>query len=164
MTLTKCFLPLRLLAGVLAMFTVASCSIVSKGPGGQITKVKYYKFQPSQVLNTEDQAILFEYQYHQHGAYTAKDILGRSGHYYSVMWKADDRTQPVTVRLEYRQAGSGLAVKTKEQQVADVRRKNLTQFEVTGEEFLKDGSVSSWRVSLLRGKEVLASQNSYLWE
>ncbi len=154
----------RLLGVALAVSAVTSCSSVSKGPGGEVTKVKYYFLQPLEVLQTQDPAIRFEREHYLHGAYTAAEQVARTGHYYTVMWKAADRTQPVTVRFEYRQANTALQVKKLEQEVTDVRGSNETPFRVVGPEFATDGRVSAWKVTLLRGKEELASQASYLWK
>ena len=170
----------RLLCAVLSCVALASCTSVSKGPGGEVTKVKYYFHDPLIILRTQDPAVFFERQHHMHGAVRAADQLGRAGHYYTVMWKADDRSQPVTVRLEYRQANTALKVHVKEQEVTDVRKRNETQFQVIGTDYqlpygveadqpeaanaVAGGRVTAWRVSLLRGKEELASQESYLWK
>jgi hypothetical protein len=153
----------RVSAAVLALFTVISCSSVSKGPGGQVTKVKYYHLQPNERIRGQDPTILFERDYYLHGAVSLAEQLERAGHYYTVMWKAD-RSQPVTVRFEFRQKNTGLKAKTLEQQVAEVGRSNTTQFQVTGTEYQADGPVSAWKVTLLRGKEELASQRSFLWD
>lgn len=155
--------PMRLVAVLLAAVAVVSCTTVNKGPGGEITKVHYYHLDPLKLLRTQDPAILFEREHFLWGAYTAAQQTERTGHYYAVRWKAADRSGPVTVRLEYRQANSGLAVKSQEQEIAEIGRTNLTRFQVTGSEYQKDGPVSAWRVSVLRGKEELASQESYLW-
>lgn len=154
----------RVSAAALALFTLASCSSVSKGPGGQVSKVKYYHLQPNERIRGQDPTILFERDYYLHGAVTLAQQMERSGHYYTVMWKATDRSQPVTVRFEYRQKNTGLKAKTLEQQVAEVGRSNTTQFQVTGAEYQADGPVSAWKVTLLRGKEELASQRSFLWD
>ena len=164
MTLSARSFASPLLWVALAGLAMSSCSSVSKGPGGEITKVKYYFLDPSQILRTPDPAILFEREHHLHGAYTAAAQIARTGHYYTVMWGADDRSQPVTVRLEYRQANTALEVKKQEQQVSDVRKHNETPFKVIGPEFQTGGRVTAWRVSILRGKEELASQESYLWK
>lgn len=164
MTLLARLVASPLLWAGLACFAVCSCSTVSQGPGGEITKVKYYFLNPVQVLRTDDPAIRFEREHYLHGAYTAADQIARTGHYYTVMWKADDRSQPVTVQFEYRQANTALQVKKLEQEVSDVRKRNETQFQVIGPEYQTGGRVTAWRATLLRGKEELASQNSYLWE
>jgi hypothetical protein len=154
----------RALAGALILFAIASCSTVSKGDGAQITKVKYYHLQPQERIRGSDPTILFERDYHLHGAVTLAQQMERAGHYYNVAWKADDRSQPVTVRFEYRQRNTGLKSKKMEQEVADLGRVNNTKFQVTGAEYQSDGPVSAWKVTLLRGKQELVAQESFLWK
>jgi hypothetical protein len=154
----------RALAGVLAIFSLSSCSIVSKGNGAQINKVKYYHLQPQERIRGADPTILFERDYHLYGAVTLEQQLERAGHYYNVAWQAEDRSQPVTVRFEYRQRNTGLKSKKVEQEVAELGRVNNTKFQVTGTEYSSDGPVSAWKVTLLRGKEELVAQKSFMWE
>ncbi len=154
---------LRVVCMALTLGTLASCSSTCKGPGGAISKVKIYTVDPTQRLKAGDPSIHFERSYHLYGAYTMADQVERSGQYYTVMWKANDRTQPLTVRFEYRQRDTGLTVKVKEEQVSDVNRSNVTRFQVTGDEFRSNGPVTAWRASLVRGKEQLVVADSFLW-
>lgn len=155
---------IRHLLGVALMALVmASCSTVSVGPGGRISKVKYYHLVPGNPVRTVDPAVEFERDHHLFGAVTRTEVLQRTGHYYTIFWRADDRTQPVTVRFEYRQANTGLNAKVIEEEVADLRRTNVSKFQVTGDDYSTHGRVTAWKVTLLRGKEELASQQSYLW-
>jgi hypothetical protein len=48
-------------------------------------------------------------------------------------------------------------------EITDVNRSNVTKFQVTGEEARTSGPVTSWRASVVRGKEQLATAESYLW-
>lgn len=153
----------RLFVLTLLAAVSASCSTVSVGPGGQISKVKYYHLIPGSPVSTIDPAIQFERDHLLYGAVTKAETMDRFGHYYTIFWKATDRTQPVTVRFEYRQANTGLEVKMQETEVTDLHRNNLSRFQVVGSEYNTSGRVTSWRVSLMRGKEELASQQSYLW-
>jgi hypothetical protein len=153
----------RLALVVLLLSSAVSCSSVSKGPGGQITKVKPYHLQPTEQLNTIDPSILFERAHYLHGTVTLAQQLERAGHYYNIWWKVNDRSSPVTVRLEYRQKLSGLSVKTQDVQITDVRGSNQTQFSIIGADYQSNGPVTAWRITLRRGKEVLASQQSFLW-
>ena len=73
------------------------------------------------------------------------------------------RSGPVTVRFEYRMANTGLKDFVQEQVVDDIRRSNISRFEVNGPEYQNNGRVTMWKVSILRGKEELVSQQSYLW-
>lgn len=153
----------RLSALALTTLAMVSCSSSDVSTGGEITKVKYYHLVAGVPLNTIDPAIQFERDYHLRGAVTKAEIMERGGHYYTIFWKADDRTQPVTVRFEYRQANSGLTSKVLEEEVTDLRRSNLSRFQVTGDEYLTNGRVTAWRVILLRGNEELSSKESFLW-
>ena len=152
-------------AGAFAM-ALASCSSTNPpGPGGQIVKVKYDRLDSSAPpIPGLDPSVAFERNYHLHGAVSNAERLARDGHYYAVMWKVTDRNQPVQVRLEYRQQNTGTALKTLEQEVTKVGRSNVTRFEVNGGEYVNGGAVTSWRATLVRGKEVLAEAKSYLWD
>ncbi|MDB6136981.1 MAG: hypothetical protein JWO94_53 [Verrucomicrobiaceae bacterium] len=156
---------LRLGCLVAAFGILTSCSSVSKGPGGEVTKVKIYRLNINQRFQpATDRSIRFEQERLLYGAVTNAERLARNGQYYTVAWKADDRTQPVTVRFEYHKQNTGLKVHSKEEKVADVKRTNTTYFQVIGPEYKDDGAVTAWRVTLLRGKEELAHADSYLWK
>lgn len=153
------------IAGALAL-ALAACSATNPpGPGGQITKVKYYHLESqARPIPGADPPITFERDYHLYGAVSAKDRLARDGHYYVIMWQVTDPTQPVKVRLEYRQQKTGTTIKVLEQEVTKIDKKNLTRFEVNGPAYVAGGMVTSWRATLVRGKQVLAEAKSYLWE
>lgn len=159
-TRTPC---LRLGCLAILAFLLSACSSAVDGPGGRIGKVKYYHLMPNYTPRSQDPAILYERQHHVYGAVTKEQIMDRFGHYYTVFWKADDRSEPVTVRFEYQQALSGLNKRVQEQIVDDIRRNNISKFQVTGQEYQKSGRVTAWRVSVMRGKEELVSQQSALW-
>ncbi len=154
---------LRLAILALATWGLASCSTATVANGGKISKVKYYHLVPGTPVTSNDPAIRFERDHHLYGAVTKAEIMDRGGHYYTIFWKADDRSQPVTVRFEYRQASTGLTSKVVEQEFADVRKSNIAKFQVTGGEYTSSGRVTAWKVTLMRGKDELASQESFLW-
>ena len=148
---------------LLCWTALTGCSSPDVGAGGRITKVNYYHLLPEKPLNSNDPAIQFERDRHLYGAVTREEILGRGGHYYTVFWKATDRSLPVTVRFEYRQANSRLSTRRMEEIVPDVRGANVTRFQVIGDAYKTDGRVTAWRVSLRRGDQELASHESFLW-
>jgi hypothetical protein len=129
-----------------------------------VTKAKIYNHQPDERQRGTDPSLNFERAYYGYGAVTRAEQLERAGLYYTFFWKVEDRTQPLTVRFEYRQTKTGLAVKKQEIEVSDIGRRNLSKFSVTGAEYQADGPVTAWRVSLLRGKEELVHSDSYLWQ
>lgn len=143
--------------------TLASCSSTKVGEGAKITKVKYYHLVPGRQILVADPAINFEREHYLYGAVTKADMLARSGHYYTLFWKVEDRKQPVTIRFEYRQANSGLVTKMQEQEITDIHRSNTTRFQVIGDDYTSQGRVSAWKMSVMRGKQELVSTASNLW-
>jgi hypothetical protein len=143
---------------------LSSCSSAGKGSGGVVCKVKTFHLIPTERFITSDRSIAFERQYILHGAVTAADQQERAGQYYSFLWKVTDRTQPVTVKFQYRQANTGLEIQEMIQEVTDVRRSNWSKFQVTGPAYNVNGRVTAWKLTLSRAGEVLGSEQSYLWE
>ena len=144
---------------------LASCSTKQVGAGATITKVNPYHLADAfDVITASDPSLRFERDALLHGAISVAERRERQGDYFTIFWKAEDRTQPLTVRLEYRQKNTGLKVKTIEQEVTDIHRKNTTKFNFIGNEYVTNGPVTSWRASIVRGKDSLVDYKSYLWE
>lgn len=100
-----------------------------------------------------------------HGAVSVEEQRERLGHYYSVHWRGPEgrEDEPVRVVFRYRQAASGSKILTMEQR-APGGRKGTFAFQVTGPAYLEGGRILSWHLSFARGSEVVATQQSYLWE
>lgn len=111
-----------------------------------------------------DPAIDFERRHYLHGALTTEEVAGRTGNYYTVFWSVADRTAPVTLRFEYRQAKSGSEVRVIEKTIDQPRSSNTTEFQVAGPAYAENGKVLAWRVLLTRGQQTLATRESYLWQ
>jgi hypothetical protein len=158
-------LPLRLLLLAFLVPTLLnSCSSASKGPRGRISKVKTYHLIPTERIRTFDRSLAFERQYLLHGAVTASDQRERAGNYYTFNWKVEDRSQPVTLKFQYRQANTGLETFQMLQEIPEVKRSNWTKFEIIGPAYYEKGRVTAWKLTVERAGEILASQQSYLWE
>jgi len=133
--------------------------------GDTVSKVKIFRLDPSgQRVMAGDPAIDFERRHHLHGALTAEEVALRTGNYYTIFWSVTDRSAPVTLRFEYRQAKSGSQVRVIEQTVDQPRKTNTSEFQITGPAYAESGKVLAWRVLLMRGKETLATRESYLWQ
>jgi hypothetical protein len=132
--------------------------------GDAVNKVKILRLDPNgQRVMAGDPAIDFERRYRLHGALTAEEVAERTGNYYTIFWSVADRSAPVTVRFEYLQAKTGSQVRVIERTVDQPKASNITEFQVTGAAFAQDGKVLAWRILLQRGKETLATRESYLW-
>lgn len=152
------------LAAGLALATTA-CSSKVVGEGAVIKKVNTYHLEDfSKPVRTEDPSVAFDRSRRMRGAISPVEMEAREGDYYAVMWSVEDRSQPVTVRFEYTQKSSGLKVKAVEKEIVDIGRNNVTEFNFIGDDYLLNGRVTSWRASLVRGKTVLVTYDSYLWK
>ena len=152
------------LAAGLGLFMV-SCSTAEKGNGATITKVNPYHLPNyAVIIPPSDPSITFERDAVLHGAISGTERAARQGDYYTIFWKVEDRTQPVKVRLEYRQQNTGYKVKMVEQEVTDIRRHNTTKFNFIGDDYVTNGPVTAWRASIVRGKDELVAYKSYIWE
>ena len=68
------------------------------------------------------------------------------------------------LRFEYRQSVTRSAVKRQEIEIADVRRENVTKFQVTGAEYQTNGKILSWRAVLVQGGKEIATTQSFMWQ
>lgn len=97
-----------------------------------------------------------------YGAVTAAARENRLGQYYDVNWRQLSGELPVGVVFEYRQAATGSQILRVERNF-DRAVTGATSFEVTGENYQKNGRVTAWQITLLEGGAEKASRRSYLW-
>lgn len=144
---------------------LTSCTTSSSGDGVvSISKVNPYHLKPGNRIETEDRMIRHEQRYYLHGAITTEDFEEKFGHYYTIHWKTEQKGSPITVRLDYTQGSTGAKVHTMEEQVVPERRNNVTKFQVTGPDYLTNGPITSWKVSLIDGGQTVAESKSFLWK
>jgi hypothetical protein len=158
MTVTQIF---KLLLAI-SLAGLASCS--SYQGEGNISKVNIYKLDGKKGVVSADPSISFEQKYYLYGAVSNEEVVSKFGTYYRVHWSVKDASEPVKLLLQYRQSLTGPAIHTKEIVPDKIKGSNMTEFSVIGDEITKQGTVTAWRVSVLRGKQELASTKSYLWE
>jgi len=128
-----------------------------------VRKIKRFYFEPLTFETTTSEAMNFERRRFQFGAVNQEDIRERSGNYYDIFWRTSERAD-VTVRLEYRQAGLGNLVSAQELFYPDARGSIVSKFQVTGDEYLEGGRVSSWRVLLIVDNRIVAFSQSFMWK
>jgi hypothetical protein len=160
--MTARFLANLILAAASA--ALLSCASSTKTAEGEITKVNRYRLNSKKDIRAVDPAIPFEHRRRLYGALTTEEMAARDGNYITVQWSVADRSQPVVVRLQYRQSKTGAKVITKDVEVASPRGSNVTEFEIVGDDYVKNGHVTAWSASLVRGKQELVSHHSYLWQ
>lgn len=98
-----------------------------------------------------------------YGALSAEEREARLGTYFEVRWGGLTGQEPVRVELHYRQAATGARILRKEQSREASEEGNLT-FKIVGKEFQEGGRVLAWKVNLFEGRDLIGSQQSYLWQ
>ena len=152
----------RSLLRLLPVFAAVALSACATKPQG-FTKVKIYRLTPEAKITAVDPSIPFEHEHLLYGAVSRDDREARRGNYYTFFWKVDDKSQPVKVRFEYRQAVTRSAVKQQELEIANVKGSNITKFQITGNEFQTAGKVLAWRAVLLQSGKEIATTRSSMW-
>ena len=111
----------------------------------------------------DNQMMLYEPKYWDHGAILAKDRLDRQGNIFVINWQNDGEPSDFTVRLDYRQAMTRERVMTKTQAYKNFDGYEKTVLKVTGDEYLRGGVVHSWRISIVRNGKIVAQKKSFIW-
>ena len=111
----------------------------------------------------DNQMMLYEPKYWDHGAILSKDRLDRQGNIFVINWQNDGEPSDFTVRLDYRQAMTRERVMTKTQEYKNFDGYEKTVLKVTGNEYLRGGVVHSWRISIVRDGKIVAQEKSFIW-
>lgn len=98
-----------------------------------------------------------------HGAVTVEEKRQKIGQYYHVIWKQDDAgIEADEIVFEYQQASSGSKIKRLSHQAAAT--KNIdAYFSIVGNDYRRNGRVLSWRATVRRNGQIIATQKSYMW-
>ena len=111
----------------------------------------------------DNQMMLYEPKYWDHGAILAKDRLDRQGNIFVINWQNDGEPSDFTVRLDYRQAMTRERVMAKTQEYKNFDGYEKTVIKVTGDKYLRGGVVHSWRISIVRNGKIVAQKKSFIW-
>ena len=134
-------------------------------PNFEIRKMQQYFLDPmaKPITSQTDASVAFERGYRLFGAITALDQRQRFGNYFNLFWRAK-RAADVRVRLEYRQEKLHAFVQAREVPYPHALGHHRTEFSIIGDDFIDDGRVIAWRVSLIVDGRIVATTRSYLWE
>jgi hypothetical protein len=129
----------------------------------EFRKVKRFLNQPEIFQETENEVINYERRRVNFGALSADERRQRQGTYFDFFWRAK-RPANLIVRLEYRQAKLGNAVRAQEVAYEQAKGSVKTSFAVIGDNYLWDGPVTAWRCLLIENNRIVAFTQSYLWK
>ncbi len=106
--------------------------------------------------------LAFKQEQKLRGAIGSIEEYQRYGQHFTFYWHAKEEAD-VRIRLEYHQAKLGDYVLAREVAYPAARGNFKTNFQITGEDFYRDGHVTSWRVLLIRDDRIVAMKTSALW-
>jgi len=128
----------------------------------EFRKQKLSFYEPGLIQPTESEAINFERKRLEHGAVDSIQRRQRAGNYFSFFWRAKKQAD-ITVRLEYRQTGLGNYVLAQERYYPAAKGSYQTDFQITGDDYLEFGRVTSWRALLISDGKIVALTQSFIW-
>jgi hypothetical protein len=129
----------------------------------QFRKQKIEFYSPQAPLANTSEAVAFERQRREWGTVSQTDRERLYGNYFTFFWRATTEAD-VTFRLEYRQAALGNYVMAQERYYPSARGSFQSDFQVTGDDYLEFGRVTSWRALLIVDGRIVALSQSFIWK
>jgi hypothetical protein len=112
---------------------------------------------------TRELAIQFERKRRLWGAIDAFDTRRVLGQYFTFFWRAKRRAN-LTLRIEYRQSNLKNYVQARELYYPAARGNYTSEFAIVGDDYLDDGSITSWRAILIENNAIVALLQSRAWQ
>jgi len=147
------FLPLALLLG--------ACT----GPPEALV-VKQFQLRDQSPTSTDEPLVRMEKERRLRGAVSLSERKEKLGQYYTLIWNdaAGAGQGEVDVIFQYQQGASASRIKRMTQTFGSGETKGKADFAVIGQDYFKNGRVLAWKATLQRGKRVIATKQSYLWQ
>jgi hypothetical protein len=100
------------------------------------------------------------------GAVSMAERREKLGQYYTLIWSDPTGTAsgPVELVFQYQQGASASRIKRMVRSFPASEEKGTAEFAVIGSDYFKNGKVLAWKATLKRGKQVIATRQSYLWQ
>ena len=149
-----------ILQAILLTGLISSCATKEVEP----LRVSMFHLKSIQINDDSSQMIRGEQQYRLKGAVTNTERQSRLGQYYTVRWQSVDRaTSSLRIVMDYEQAATGAKKLQMIQELPANEDSGTIEFQITGENYRKNGRVLSWRVRLMDGSQIIDEKRSYLW-
>jgi hypothetical protein len=128
--------------------------------------VKQFQLRDQVTKNSDEPMIRMEKARRLRGAVSLEERRQRLGQYYTALWSdpAGAGRGPVEVIFQYQQGASASRVKRMTKEFPATDQAGKAEFAVIGDDYFERGRVLAWKMTLQRGKTVVATRQSYLWE
>lgn len=128
--------------------------------------VKQFQLRDQTTGISDEPLIKMEKDRCLHGAVSMAERREKLGQYYTLLWSdnSDAGDGMVELVFQYQQGASASRIKRMVKSFHATENKGTAEFAVIGSDYFKNGKVLAWKATLLRGKRVLATRQSYLWQ
>lgn len=146
---------------LLAALLLASCA----GPEKTLV-VRQFQLRDQEVKDYDEPSVRMEKLRHLHGAVSMAERREKLGQYYTMLWSDPGAAGQgeVEVIFEYQQGRTASLVKRMVKKFPASDAQGKAEFAVIGQNYFKDGRVITWKATLKRGRRVLDTKQSYLWQ
>jgi hypothetical protein len=146
---------------LLAVSLLAACT----GPREPLV-VKQFYLRDQVMRLTDEPMVKMEKERHLRGAVSMEERRNRLGQYYTLIWNdpAGVGQGQAELIFQYQQGASASLVKRMIKNFPADESRGTAEFAVIGEDYFKNGKVLTWKATLQRGKRVIATRQSYLWQ
>lgn len=128
--------------------------------------MKQFQLRDQARATGDDPMVRMEKERRLRGAVSMAERKERLGQYFTLIWEdhSGAKTEEVTVVFQYQQGASASLMKRMVKNFPASDTKGTAEFAVIGENYFKNGRVLAWKATLQRGKQVLMTRQSYLWQ
>ncbi len=128
--------------------------------------VKQFQLRDQAPGTTYEPMVEMEKERRLHGAVSMAERRNRLGQYYTLLWSdpAGAGQGEVELVFQYQQGATGSLVKQAVRKFPNTAVEGKVEFNVIGEDYFKGGKVLAWKATLRRGKKVITTRQSYLWQ
>jgi hypothetical protein len=128
--------------------------------------VKQFKLRDLATKKDDEPMMRMEKDRRFHGAVSMEERRARLGEYFTLIWNdpaGAGQGEPELV-FQYQQGPTGSRIKRMVRTFPASDTHGIVEFAVIGDDYTKGGKVLTWKATLQRGKRVIASRQSYLWQ
>ncbi len=142
------------------LLVLGSCA----GPPAPLV-VKQFKMLDVEIDSSSDPMIRGEKQRRLYGAVTTAERLARLGAYYTILWRDPTGVGggEVEILFEFQQGATASKVKHLSKRFGSAEAAGKVEFAIIGADYIKNGRVLAWKITLSRGGRVIATEKSHLW-
>lgn len=129
----------------------------------RIRKIYEFLNDPEVTKTGKDRSLEYEFKYFNHGAITKAQRYNREGQYYIVTWTNKGAPADYELRIDYRQAKTRDKINTVTIPYPNAKGTFKGTFSITGDNYYLNGSILSWRISVVRNGVIVAQNKSFVW-